>query len=246
MKPQMTAFQRTVHKKAMIGWTLWCVSVVFLAILPIGLWLGGVDHTDLWVHSSQLVGFFVGLVAGGYSAKSSGMLAGKRWLIYGDPASALRERGSARRDSPGYLQIRLRRVVVLANDLAEDLELGKKVDPRTINVAALALTSTLASIAPYAEESSEYVPASLHETTGIHSAAHCAGPCPLHRPTVHEMRVMALQWSTVGRAFVRVCDHGLLHPDPDDSADNLRSHGDLCDGCCGYRVREGGAQQVVE
>lgn len=52
-------------------------------------------------------------------------------------------------------------------------------------------------------------------------------PCPAHWPTNHPMRVWPQTWDAV-HGFGRVCEHGIVHPDPDDPT-YVVCH----DGCCG-------------
>jgi hypothetical protein len=44
---------------------------------------------------------------------------------------------------------------------------------------------------------------------------HLPGACPIHCPSGHHMREWPTAWSS-GQMW-RVCEHGALHPDPDDS-----------------------------
>lgn len=71
---------------------------------------------------------------------------------------------------------------------------------------------------------------------GVHVRADCSGRCVLHAPTDHHMRDWKLHWRQDRHIFERICDHGVGHPDPDDSFVGLPNpesqgiHG--CDGCC--------------
>jgi hypothetical protein len=75
----------------------------------------------------------------------------------------------------------------------------------------------------------------------IHAAEVCRGPCPVHMPTGHHLRCLALHWNVERARFERVCDHGVHHPDPDVIAVVRRDRGGeaagaasmhVCDGCC--------------
>ncbi len=70
----------------------------------------------------------------------------------------------------------------------------------------------------------------------IHPQAWCEGEhCCIHNPSQHPLNTRPLNWR--GHVMERVCQHGVGHPDPDDSAWRRRQgkpvrgvHG--CDGCC--------------
>lgn len=77
--------------------------------------------------------------------------------------------------------------------------------------------------------------------TGLHSAAECFPPCPIHAPSDHHMTSWALRYRYQKAIFERSCPHGIGHPDPDSLAyarmtriasyaETLGVHG--CDGCC--------------
>jgi hypothetical protein len=71
-----------------------------------------------------------------------------------------------------------------------------------------------------------------------HTADQCAGNhCCIHNPSDHHMQDWPLHWRDDTGIMERICPHGVGHPDPDDTAHNLRIgrdgtdvHG--CDGCC--------------
>lgn len=65
--------------------------------------------------------------------------------------------------------------------------------------------------------------------TGVHLPAECAGHnCIVHNPTGHHMRRWPLLWDDSRKIFLRVCEHGQGHPDPDGWG--TREH--ECDGDC--------------
>lgn len=68
----------------------------------------------------------------------------------------------------------------------------------------------------------------------VHQAHRCNGrPCPIHNVTDHPMKKWRQRFTTSGMA--RVCSHGIMHPDPDDTylkPDHVDLNGDKCDGCC--------------
>ena len=88
-------------------------------------------------------------------------------------------------------------------------------------------------------------PIGLHDgrLMQVHAEAVCVGPhCCIHNPSDHPLNTAPLSWRN--RAMVRVCPHGVEHPDPDDLAHKRRALGEWmsmmhdweshhCDGCCG-------------
>jgi hypothetical protein len=79
---------------------------------------------------------------------------------------------------------------------------------------------------------------------GVHPASDClAGghPCPIHNPSVHQLRELPTHMGGDGPMLLRLCPDGLLHPDPDSLAYIRRCYGDAialklaqhrCDSCC--------------
>ena len=84
----------------------------------------------------------------------------------------------------------------------------------------------------------------------VHNQSDCYGPnCCIHNPSDHPLRNAPLTWYP-GVGMMRVCEHDYIHPDPDDLAVKLRTHGIIdglalleaissvhlveenCDGCC--------------
>jgi hypothetical protein len=74
----------------------------------------------------------------------------------------------------------------------------------------------------------------------VHPESRCEGTaCCIHRPSGHPLRRAPLHWRGDRGIMERRCEHGVGHPDPDDTAYRLRvglpdsdgTHG--CDGCCG-------------
>lgn len=71
----------------------------------------------------------------------------------------------------------------------------------------------------------------------IHKKGVCTGACPVHKSSSHHMRKWKLHWREDRKMMERICEHGIGHPDPDDTAfrktaykDDDTVHG--CDGCC--------------
>lgn len=77
---------------------------------------------------------------------------------------------------------------------------------------------------------------------GVHFEEDCSGDtCVIHKPTDHLMRDWTLIWRNDRDIFERICEHGIGHPDPDQTefwmntmlladAEAMEVHG--CDGCC--------------
>lgn len=73
--------------------------------------------------------------------------------------------------------------------------------------------------------------------TNVHRADQCVGGhCWVHYPSEHHMVTWPISWRADKRTALRVCSHGIGHPDPDDVAFNVRMGRDVtvheCDGCC--------------
>lgn len=71
----------------------------------------------------------------------------------------------------------------------------------------------------------------------VHSSDRCEPPCPIHAPSHHHMRDWNLtlgEGPAVSLIAFRHCDHGVIHPDPDDKAvrENPTEGAHRCDGCC--------------
>lgn len=80
----------------------------------------------------------------------------------------------------------------------------------------------------------------------VHVEKDCEGHnCCIHNPSDHHMREWPLKWRHIGYGgrghMVRLCAHGVSHPDPDDVAFYRRLFGDdvaedlaehHCDHCC--------------
>lgn len=68
----------------------------------------------------------------------------------------------------------------------------------------------------------------------VHQPYQCQGrPCPVHSISNHPMN--AWPQRLTHRGMARVCAHGIMHPDPDESylkPDHVDLGGDKCDGCC--------------
>lgn len=76
------------------------------------------------------------------------------------------------------------------------------------------------------------------ETVNAHAAETCSldTPCCIHAPSQHHMVMWPQHWRNDRKIMERMCEHGVGHPDPDDSSFRA-SKGDYdtlhgCDGCC--------------
>lgn len=86
----------------------------------------------------------------------------------------------------------------------------------------------------------------------VHGTDQCRGrACPVHNRSNHQMRGFQQVWDQDKRMIMRVCSHGVRHPDPDNypflverlgtvEAAHKLIHG--CDGC-GHRTE--GAQPFL-
>ena len=93
--------------------------------------------------------------------------------------------------------------------------------------------------------------------TNIHPEEVCSakwgrhGHCPIHSPSDHPLKDAPMDWyGGEIRHLVRVCEHGLYHPDPDDIAFKMATLDwmtveaissvhlveENCDGCCRLRL----------
>lgn len=92
-----------------------------------------------------------------------------------------------------------------------------------------------------------------------HGATQCAGTfCALHNPSEHPLARARLMWDYSRNLCVRICAHGVWHPDPDDIAFKHRATSAAwasalelhpCDGCCTHlfsfpKLRHQGAAQL--
>lgn len=83
--------------------------------------------------------------------------------------------------------------------------------------------------------------------TGIHAEDECfLEHCCIHNPSNHPLRDAPMDWWGEFRHMVRVCVHGVSHPDPDDLAfkmatldwitveaiSSVHLMEESCDGCC--------------
>jgi hypothetical protein len=79
----------------------------------------------------------------------------------------------------------------------------------------------------------------------VHEAGQCRlEHCCIHNPSDHPLNTRPLSWSQPIHTMFRVCEHGGMHPDPDDleyKAATLNfglleaitsAHMSHCDGCC--------------
>lgn len=78
---------------------------------------------------------------------------------------------------------------------------------------------------------------------GVHSPQLCAGKsCCIHNPSDHPLKDAPRKFISPGYMMVRICEHGIEHPDPDhlaDVAERLAPEmaeaqaAHVCCGCCG-------------
>jgi hypothetical protein len=81
----------------------------------------------------------------------------------------------------------------------------------------------------------------------VHDAGTCLGDhCCVHSPSDHPLNTAPLDWWWEFRHMVRVCEHGVSHPDPDDlmfkqiigdwltveAISSVHLMKENCDGCC--------------
>lgn len=72
----------------------------------------------------------------------------------------------------------------------------------------------------------------------VHDPLACAGhACCVHAPSPHPLDCAPLHWHPAAALMLRICAHGIGHPDPDNLMAVLGAgwpvsgaHG--CDGCC--------------
>lgn len=73
----------------------------------------------------------------------------------------------------------------------------------------------------------------------VHDPADCWGQrCAIHRTTDHHMKDWPQHFGQVSKIMYRICEHDVLHPDPDDWSvhQGTRSAAHDCDGCCQERI----------
>jgi hypothetical protein len=61
------------------------------------------------------------------------------------------------------------------------------------------------------------------------------GHCPIHNDSLHHMNTWPLVWNQKDKTFMRQCEHGGLHPDPDDKRvheDPMLGNHACCDFVC--------------
>lgn len=69
----------------------------------------------------------------------------------------------------------------------------------------------------------------------IHPSNLCRGTfCVFHNPSGHHMTGWPAHWEPVLKVVLRVCAHGVYHPDPDLPSEfyDHKAHLKICDGCC--------------
>jgi hypothetical protein len=75
----------------------------------------------------------------------------------------------------------------------------------------------------------------------VHTPDKCEGDCPIHGDSMHHMNTWPLVWNPKDRTFMRQCEHGRLHPDPDDkrvNEDPLLGQHECCDFVCCVNLSE--------
>lgn len=84
----------------------------------------------------------------------------------------------------------------------------------------------------------------VHDREDCFVAEGIISNCCIHSPSDHPLSKAPLDWSGAIKTMFRKCEHGLLHPDPDDMKFKAISmqfslmeaiysvHIDKCDGCC--------------
>lgn len=73
-----------------------------------------------------------------------------------------------------------------------------------------------------------------------HNINECSGYwCCIHNPSPHHMRGWDQHWDEYDLMMYRICEHGMMHPDPDDPYEfnAAHKHRPACDGCCDWRDR---------
>jgi len=72
--------------------------------------------------------------------------------------------------------------------------------------------------------------------TGVHDAARCAGDtCAIHNTTEHPLSEWPQEYDPHEHTISRVCEHGIMHPDPDEAPWRAligKTSTHECDGCC--------------
>lgn len=80
-----------------------------------------------------------------------------------------------------------------------------------------------------------------HILAHIHDEKLCKGRhCVIHNPSDHHMRDLPLIWDAQETQMMRLCEHDLVHPDPDDIAywvniakQPWKTHHECCaNNCC--------------
>ena len=90
----------------------------------------------------------------------------------------------------------------------------------------------------------------LHDgrTLNTHSPEQCGlkDYCCIHNPSDHPLKDAPFEWLDEIKAIYRVCEHGVLHPDPDslrfrmavgdfsmvEAISSVHLVEENCDGCC--------------
>lgn len=68
-----------------------------------------------------------------------------------------------------------------------------------------------------------------------HAKEKCIGYwCCIHNQSPHHMRSWEQHWDEYDLVMYRICEHEIMHPDPDDPSEFRvsKTHKDGCDGCC--------------
>lgn len=76
------------------------------------------------------------------------------------------------------------------------------------------------------------------ETLNVHPKSACTLPCVVHGRSDHPLKDAPVYWSKNNKSFRRLCEHDVLHPDPDSPPSKPITH--TCDCvCCGQHWDNG-------
>lgn len=116
-------------------------------------------------------------------------------------------------------------------DLLNDAYLDADDIGESIKKAVVERNRRIRQVQPSDERNS--LPGGQMLTT--HRAGTCIGYwCPIHNTSPHHMRTWNQTFDPMSKVMFRECQHGQLHPDPDDPFEfaAARDHAIDCDGCC--------------
>lgn len=77
----------------------------------------------------------------------------------------------------------------------------------------------------------------------VHAREDCSGRCSIHAPSDHSMKDLPTHWRDDRGIMERICEHGVGHPDPDDTGFRVMDVGQGAEyadlhGCCGCCRKE--------